>query len=152
MIFEPRFECDQAVRVIRNLRNDGTYPGEMTGTLLVRRGSVGYVRHIGVFLQDQLIYSVHFIDAGNRIIGCREAELIPADEPWIPNLFERGDRVHSKLALVTNGEVVVASGELGEVMAVDREQPEAIHYNVLFGQRLFQVPESALTPSQSLAE
>lgn len=152
MIFEPRFECDQAVRVIRNLRNDGTYPGEATGTLLVRRGSIGYVRHIGVFLQDQLIYSVHFIDDDNRIIGCRETELIPADAPWIPNLFERGDRVNAKLSLVSNGEVVVASGALGEVMAVDREQPEAIHYNVLFGQRLFQVPESALTAIQSPAE
>ncbi len=152
MIFEPRFECDQAVRVIRNLRNDGTYPGETTGTLLVRRGSIGYVRHIGVFLQDQLIYSVHFIDDGGRVIGCRESELISADEPWIPNLFERGDRVNTKLDLVANGEVVVASGALGEVMAMNRERPEASNYNVIFGQRLLQVPESALTASPSPAE
>ena len=76
MILEPRFACDDAVRVIRNIRNDGTYPGQLTGALLVRRGSIGYVRHIGVFLQDQIIYTVHFLEAGNRIVGCRETELI----------------------------------------------------------------------------
>ena len=81
MILEPRFACDDAVRVIRNIRNDGTYPGQPTGALLVRRGSIGYVRHIGVFLQDQIIYTVHFLEAGNRIVGCRETELIRADAP-----------------------------------------------------------------------
>ena len=81
MILEPRFACDDAVRVIRNLRNDGTYPGEDTGTVLVRRGSIGYVCELGVFLQDQIIYTVHFLDSGGRLVGCRETELIPADAP-----------------------------------------------------------------------
>ncbi|MCG7955160.1 MAG: nitrogen fixation protein NifZ, partial [Candidatus Thiodiazotropha endolucinida] len=66
----PKYEYGEAVRVIRNLRNDGTYPGEVTGRLLVRRGSVGYVRDVGTFLQDQLIYTVDFIDQ-NRRVGCR---------------------------------------------------------------------------------
>jgi len=61
--------------------------------LLVRRGSIGFVRHIGVFLQDQLIYTVHFLEAGNRIVGCRGNELIAADAPWIPN------RCHSKSSI-----------------------------------------------------
>ena len=56
----PRFEYGEAVRVIRNVRNDGTFPGEPTGRLLIRRGSIGYVRDVGTFLQDQLIYSVDF--------------------------------------------------------------------------------------------
>ena len=37
-----------AVRVIRNLRNDGTYPGLATGTLLIRRGATGFVRDVGI--------------------------------------------------------------------------------------------------------
>jgi nitrogen fixation protein NifZ len=143
VILEPRFACDDAVRVIRNLRNDGTYPGQATGALLVRRGSVGFVRHIGVFLQDQIIYTVHFLEAGNRIVGCRENELIAADAPWIPNRFERSDRVTAKRALAVGGEVVGATGAIGEIIAVIRG-PETIHYHVLFGQRVFQVPEDAL--------
>lgn len=40
----------------RALRNDGTYPGLPVGRLLIRRGSVGYVRDVGTFLQDQIIF------------------------------------------------------------------------------------------------
>jgi nitrogen fixation protein NifZ len=144
MILRPLFACDDAVRVIRNIRNDGTYPGEATGTLLVRRGSVGYVRHIGVFLQDQLIYTVHFLEAGNRTVGCRETELIPADAPWIPNRFERGDRVIAQRALAVGGQVVATAGAVGEVLAVLREPDTATDYHVLFGKRLFRVPEAVL--------
>ncbi|WP_312914984.1 nitrogen fixation protein NifZ [Candidatus Competibacter phosphatis] len=144
MILQPRFACDDEVRVIRNLRNDGTYPGYATGTLLVRRGSVGFVRHIGVFLQDQIIYSVHFLEAGNRIVGCRETELIPADAPWVPNRFERGDQVTAKLALSIDGAVAVNPGMSGAVLAVLREPDTTADYHVLFGQRLLCVPESAL--------
>jgi nitrogen fixation protein NifZ len=144
VILEPRFARDQAVRVIRNIRNDGTYPGEATGALLVRRGSVGYVRHIDVFLQDQLIYAVHFLEAGNRIVGCRETELIPADASWIPNRFERGDRVIAKRALAVGGVIVGEVGATGEIIAVIREPDTTAHYHVLFGQRVFRVPEDAL--------
>ncbi|MFO1424035.1 MAG: nitrogen fixation protein NifZ [Candidatus Competibacteraceae bacterium] len=144
MILNPRFACDAAVRVTRNIRNDGTYPGEATGALLVRRGSIGYVRHIGVFLQDQLIYSVHFLEAGNRIVGCRETELIPADAPWVPNRFERGDRVIARRALAASGQVVAMVGAVGEVIAVLREPETTADYHVLFGKRLLRVPEAVL--------
>ena len=40
---EGRFEFGESVRVTRNVRNDGTYPGMDVGTLLIRRGSVGNV-------------------------------------------------------------------------------------------------------------
>lgn len=151
MILEPRFACDDAVRVIRNLRNDGTYPGQPTGALLVRRGSIGYVRHIGVFLQDQIIYSIHFLEAGNQIVGCRETELIAADALWIPNRFERGDRVIARRALAVRGEVVGEMGAVGEVMAVIREPETAAYYHVLFGKRVLQVPESVLDAAMPLA-
>ena len=148
MMLQPRFASDDEVRVIRNIRNDGTYPGQPTGALLVRRGSVGFVRHIGVFLQDQLIYAVHFLQTGNRIVGCREVELIPADAPWIPNRFERGDRVMARQGLAMQGTVVAAAGAVGEIIAVLRD-PVPPHYHVLFGTRVFQVPESGLDESPS---
>ena len=78
------------------------------------------------------IYTVHFLDSGGRMVGCRETELIPADAPWIPNRFERGDRVTTRLPLAVGGEVAVAVGTVGEVMAVIREPDAAAHYHVLF--------------------
>ena len=77
----PKFEYGSAVRVTRNVRNDGTFPGFPTGALLVRRGSVGFVRDVGTFLQDQIVYTVHFLE-DDRIVGCREEELLSWDEPW----------------------------------------------------------------------
>lgn len=146
MMLEPRFACDDAVRVIRNIRNDGTYPGQPTGAVLVRRGSVGYVRHVGVFLQDQLIYSVHFLEADQRIVGCREVELIPADAPWIPNRFERSERVTALRTLAIKGAVVATAGAVGEIMAVIRDSTP-ICYHVLFDKRVLHVPEEALAPA-----
>ena len=149
MILEPLFTCDDTVRVVRNIRNDGTYPGQATGVLLVRRGSVGYVRHIGVFLQDQIIYTVHFFEGGNRVVGCRESELIAADAPWISNRFERGDRVTALRALAVGGKITVDAGAVGEVMAVLREPDAPAIYHVLFGKRVFEIPEKSLRPEDT---
>ena len=57
----PKFEFGDEVRIIRNVRNDGTYPGVPIGTLLIRRGSTGFVMNVGTFLQDQLIYTVNIL-------------------------------------------------------------------------------------------
>ena len=43
----PRFAYGAPVRVVRDLRNDGTFAGVDTGAVLVRSGSVGYVRESG---------------------------------------------------------------------------------------------------------
>ena len=56
-----RWDLGDDVRVIHNVRNDGTYPGEQVGALLIRRGSTGTIIDIGTFLQDQIIYTVHFL-------------------------------------------------------------------------------------------
>lgn len=45
----PRFTFSEVIRVVRAIRNDGTYAGLPSGALLVRRGSIGYVRDWGVF-------------------------------------------------------------------------------------------------------
>lgn len=142
-----RFDYGDAVRVIRNVRNDGTYPGLPVGAFLVRRGSVGYVQHIGTFLQDQVIYAVHFLDE-QKLVGCREEELIPASAPWTPSRFEFRDKVTNTVAFSVNGEVVVAAGSEGEILKVirDDDDQEEVHYHVRFKGRTLLVPESCLRP------
>lgn len=145
----PQFEYGEAVRLIRNVRNDGTYPGTAVGELLVRRGSVGCVYDVGSYLQDQLIYRVHFLDAG-RTVGCREEELIAASEPWIPNLFEFREPVVVRKALAIRGEVIVEKGGTGTVEKVLRDWPGGVQYHIHFGNgRILQVPETALAAPET---
>jgi nitrogen fixation protein NifZ len=141
---QPRFEYGAAVRVLRNLRNDGTFPGRPKGGLLVRRGSVGYVRDVGTFLQDQLIYTVHFLDA-ERVVGCREQELQDALLPWVPSVFETRERVTPLQALALAGEVVARPGDEGEILEVLRDQPGGVQYHVRIAGRTLQIPETALS-------
>lgn len=145
----PLYDYGDEVRLLRNVRNDGTFPGEPTGALLIRRGSTGFVRDVGTFLQDQLIYSVHFLDC-DRVVGCREHELQLASAPWIPSRFETREKVCARLPLGRGGRVLVEQGTLGEVVKVLRGSPERppageLAYQIQFpGFNLLQVPESAL--------
>ncbi len=148
----PQFEYGDEVRVVRNVRNDGTYPGMDTGTLLIRRGSVGCVYDVGTYLQDQLIYRVHFLESG-RTVGCREEELIPASAPWTPSLFEFRDNVTAMRSFAVRGEVVVAQGQVGSVMKVLRDLPDGVQYHVHFGDgQVLQVPERSLCMADPQAE
>jgi nitrogen fixation protein NifZ len=141
----PRFEYGAEVRVIRNVRNDGTFPGFPAGALLVRRGSVGFVRDVGSFLQDQIIYTVHFLE-DDRIVGCREEELLSLDEPWVPSRFEFRDKVTPRMPLGIRGKIIAGPGAEGEVLRVRRDLPEGVVYHVRFPGITLQVPESALEP------
>lgn len=144
---ERYFDYGHEVRVIRNIRNDGTYPGEKTGNLLVRRGSVGYVRSRGTFLQDQVIYEVHFMDEG-KVIGCREEELIDAEDEWIPSRFEFREQVRSTKRLSANGEILVEIGDVGQVLKVLRHHQDGVAYHVRFPGRTLLVPESSLDSAE----
>lgn len=139
----PQYDYGAAVRVVRNVRNDGTFPGMDTGTLLIRCGSVGYVRNVGTFLQDQIIYEVHFLDE-DRVVGCREEELIDAEEPWRPSQFEVRDYVMTTRALAQNGDIIVPLGERGQVVKVLRDLDSGVAYHVRFGEKVLQVSETAL--------
>ncbi len=148
---QQRFDFGEAVRLTRNVRNDGTFPGVEIGKLLIKRGSVGHVMNVGTFLQDQVIYTVNFLDAG-RVVGCREEELIGADEPWVDSRFETRDKVRTRKALAVAGEVVVAAGGEGEVFRVLRDLPGGVQYQVYFpGGRLLQVPETLLDGIEAAA-
>jgi nitrogen fixation protein NifZ len=142
---EDRFDFGEAVRVTRNVRNDGTYPGMAVGELLIRRGSIGHVIEMGTFLQDQVIYTVHFLDQG-RMVGCRAEELIPAGAPWNPSRFEFRDKVVCRLDLGIGGEIVAGKGAEGEILKVLRDS-RPVRYHVRFPGRTLQVPESVLEPA-----
>nr|VFJ66738.1 MAG: nitrogen fixation protein NifZ [Candidatus Kentron sp. FW] len=139
----PKFEYNQAVRARRNLRNDGTYPGRPTGALLVGRGSVGYVRDVGSFLMDQLIYSVYFV-VEDCMVGCREEELQPESEPWIESRFQAGDKVTPKIPLAIGGEIIVFPGIEGKVEDVSLDDSEKVVIQAKFNGRMLLVPDTAL--------
>lgn len=148
---KPRWAYGDSVRLIRNVRNDGTYPGLDTGAPLVRRGNVGVVVDVGTFLQDQIIYSVNFLEDG-RIVGCREEELIDIDEPWAPSRFEFREKVRTSRQLSVGGEVLVPTGGIGEIIKVVRDAPGGVAYHVHFEcllGRVLQIPEDTLEPVTS---
>lgn len=140
---KPNYDYGTEVRLTRNVRNDGTYPGEDVGKLLVRRGEVGSIYDVGTYLQDQIIYRVHFLEAG-RTVGCREEELIRADDPWIPNLYEFRDKVVATKSLSIAGDVQVEVGTVGEIEKIVKTLGKEVSYFVRFNQRVFQVLESSL--------
>jgi nitrogen fixation protein NifZ len=110
---------------------------------LVRRGSTGHVQNVGTFLQDQIIYSVHFLNE-DKIVGCREEELIGEDEPWVPSKYEFRDKVLCNKMLAIDGEVIVEKDAEGEVLKVLRDMPGGVQYHVRFPGRTLQVPEAVL--------
>jgi len=140
-----QYSYGDVVRVTRNVRNDGTYPGKEVGEFLLRRGSVGYVQNVGTYLQEYTIYSVHFVEE-DVLIGCKEEELIPASDPWVPSLYEFRDKVTTTKPLSIKGEVIVEPGAPGEVLKVLRDEGPVVQYHVRFPGRTLQVPEPVLTP------
>lgn len=75
----PVFDMGDKVRSLKQIRNDGTFPGKDVGEILVRKGDVGYVVSIGTYLQSSYIYAVHFISRGH-VVGCRKRELEIVEE------------------------------------------------------------------------
>lgn len=79
---EPKYHKGQKVQLLTDVVNDGTYPHSPIGTLMMKKGSVGYIKTMGEFLQVIRIYEVHFfgVDAPVEIVGCREHELEALEE------------------------------------------------------------------------
>lgn len=157
---QPIYDYGDIVRVTRNVRNDGSFPGSDRGDLLIRRGEVGHVRNIGTFLQDQIIYTVHFLEHDMQV-GCREEELIPATDPWVASRFENRDKVITLMSLAKEGEILVPAGTEGQIMKVIRNaevnphltphlktESNNVHYHVHFSGHLLVVPESALSEAE----
>ncbi|CDI12031.1 nitrogen fixation protein NifZ [Agrobacterium pusense] len=79
----PQFRPGERVCATRHIKNDGTYPGKEIGARLVRKGDAGFVRDVGIFLQQFYIYAVEWIDRG-IVVGMRARELTSIDE--VPRL------------------------------------------------------------------
>lgn len=150
MEFKPEYDFGDQVRLTRNVRNDGTYPGKEIGEFLVKRGSTGIVLSVGTFLQDQLIYTVHFLDSDLKV-GCRGEELISIDAPWNPPAFEFRDKVVATKKLAIKGEVLVEEGTEGEVLKAFREGEAMANYHVRFPGRTLLVPENCLASRETTA-
>lgn len=142
-MLEPKFEYGVEVRVIRNIRNDSNLGDQHKGELLVKRGSTGFIRHSGVYKQDQIIYQVHFLDTG-AVVGCKETELIKASQPWISNRFEYGDKALLSTSLSVEGDKIAVKGDLVDVLGVDRGEETEIFYRIQIGMHDVMVPERAL--------
>ena len=81
----PIYDLGDKVKIISEIKNDGTYPGKKLGEVLIDIGEVGYVISIGTYLQRAYIYAIRFMEK-DIVIGCRKHEL---------ELIERGDKDES---------------------------------------------------------
>ena len=85
---EPLFHIGQKVRLLEDIVNDGTYPHAPIGTLMMPKGSIGYIKTMGEFLQVIRVYEVHFLGGeAVEIVGCREHEL-EAMEEYVDSIQE----------------------------------------------------------------
>ena len=65
-----RWEYGDGVRLVRNVKNDGTYPEWRWARRWCGAAALA-MWSISAPFADQVIYSVHFLEDG-RIVGCRE--------------------------------------------------------------------------------
>ncbi len=88
---EPLFHIGQKVRLLEDIVNDGTYPHAPIGTLMMSKGSIGYIKTMGEFLQVIRVYEVHFLGGETvEVVGCREHEL-EAMEEYVDSIQEERD-------------------------------------------------------------
>jgi nitrogen fixation protein NifZ len=71
---EKRFHAGDKVRASRAVRNDGSFLGKRIGEPLIDIGEVGYIRAMGTFLQNIVVYEVDFLYRG-MVVGMRAGEL-----------------------------------------------------------------------------
>ena len=77
-----KFFMGQKVRLLEDIKNDGTYPYLGIGEVMIEKGSIGYIRGMGDFLQVIRVYEVHFLDLNAliEVVGCREHELLAMED------------------------------------------------------------------------
>jgi nitrogen fixation protein NifZ len=82
---EPKFKIGEKVKLLADVVNDGTYPHAKIGDLMMPKGSIGYIKDMGEFLQVIRVYEVHFFgtEMEVEIIGCREHELESMEDDYV---------------------------------------------------------------------
>ncbi|QSX34180.1 nitrogen fixation protein NifZ [Shewanella avicenniae] len=139
-----RFAAGAEVRVVRNVRNDGTFYGVAKGELIVAEGDVGVVRKHGWFLQEQVIYEVFFPETG-QLVGLRDVEVIDAALPFVPCRFRMLDYARLTLSLASQGELLARKGDRVQVTWIDRDLASGeLSFTVKIANTEVQVPARAL--------
>ncbi len=142
-----RFAPGSEVRIVRNIRNDGSFHQLEKGELLVEAGSIGIVRTYGYFLQTQIIYQV-FIPEHNRVVGVRDSEVIDATLDWVPCLFRSMDKAKLTCSLKMFGEPLASKGDVIEVHRVYRDLEDGtLSYEVMFGEHMVKLDSTRLEPA-----
>ncbi|SEF61899.1 nitrogen fixation protein NifZ [Vibrio hangzhouensis] len=118
--WDAKFPVGSQVRLIRNVRNDGSFSELNKGDLLAEQGAVGEVRSSGYYLQNQIVYQV-FFPARNLLVGIKETELIDVNLEWVPCLFRSLDKARLTLALKVRDDIIAVKGDLVEVQRVFRD-------------------------------
>lgn len=77
-----KFGIGQQVKLLEDIKNDGTYPYAPIGATMIKKDSIGYIKSMGEFLQVIRVYEVHFLDTQSliEVVGCREHELEAMEE------------------------------------------------------------------------
>jgi nitrogen fixation protein NifZ len=78
MSTQPKYQWGQPVSALIDLFNDGTFPDQPDGALLVKSGDPGEIVRIGLHTEsNRAVYLVEF--EASRVIGCLEEEIAPRD-------------------------------------------------------------------------
>ncbi|ABD89990.1 nitrogen fixation protein NifZ [Rhodopseudomonas palustris] len=71
---EPKYQWGQRVKAAIDLFNDGSFPEQPEGALLVQTGDAGEIVKIGSHVEtDTPVYLVEF--GPSRVVGCLEDEI-----------------------------------------------------------------------------
>ncbi len=134
-----RFEAGEEVRVVRNIRNDGSFQNVDKGELLIEAGEIGIVRTYGYFLQDQIIFQV-FFPSINEVVGIRDNELIKSHLEWVPCLFRSLDRAMLNVSLSMDKEIIAKKGDIVEVYRVYRNLEDgSLEYEIDINDLIFRL-------------
>ncbi|MEI8633962.1 nitrogen fixation protein NifZ [Vibrio sp. PP-XX7] len=147
-----RFPPGTVVRLVRNVRNDGSFTDLRKGELLVAAGTEGIIRTYGYWLQTQVIYQVFFPDV-QRVIGIREAEVIDAGLEWVPCRFRVGDKARLRYTLTMQSRCLSRKGEMVDIHRVHRDLDTGqLKYEIILEGLHFHLEDKVLSTLESCAD
>ena len=86
-----RYRPGQKVAILRDIENDGSYRTIAAGTLLAWEGERGEILGVGYQEEKRVVYFVLLVPE-NRVIGCFEEDLFPANTAGRLSPLRAGER------------------------------------------------------------
>lgn len=148
-----RFEIGEKVRLLFDIKSDGTTFGSKRGNLIQRQGAIGYIKKQD-FLLEREVYNVHFLET-SQVIGCREHELIDGDLAWEAPLFQIRDKIKAAIDVTYEGDVIIQQETRGTVTGVRYHLEHGYIYEVRFlkdPKKLMVLMKHQITSSKSKDE